>query len=182
MKEAILQLDKNIFFFFQGLRHPGVDYILGWPTVLGGTVLCLTLVLLGVLIFDRSGSRRKIPAVVVGILGANWITEWMKHVFARPRPFLFWENITVLFERPANHSFPSGHSAVIFAAAFLLSHFYGRKMRWMYAAAVWVAVTRLYVGVHYPTDLIAGAMVGTAWAYLTCRFVRFYAGGASAPQ
>lgn len=63
---------------------------------------------------------------------------------------------------------------VAFAAAFILSFYYPKKTRWFYGAAVWAAMTRVYVGVHYPSDLLAGALAGIFCGFTMCRLIRFY--------
>ena len=67
---------------------------------------------------------------------------------------------------PGGSSFPSGHTNASFAAAFALAKGFGKKGAWAYLVAALIAVSRLWVGVHYPTDVIAGAVCGTLCAWL----------------
>lgn len=86
----------------------------------------------------------------------------LKVLIARSRPFLVIEALTPLVNLPGSHSFPSGHSNSSFAAAFGMMK--GTPQRWLkvvlIALAVLMAFSRLYVGVHYPTDVLAGALEG----------------------
>jgi undecaprenyl-diphosphatase len=70
---------------------------------------------------------------------------------------------------PTDWSFPSGHAATSFAGATMLAHFLPRQRLLLYALAVAIAYSRVYVGVHYPVDVLAGAALGTAvgWAGIT---------------
>lgn len=170
MVPIIEQIDRSIFFYFQGLKHSWWDYVLTWPTAFGDALFALSLIVFGILIFDKTPfkSQRALVAVT-SILLTNGVVHLLKFLFNRPRPFLFWENIEVLFVKPISAAFPSGHAAIIFSVAFLLNHFYPRRMLWVYPVAIWVSLTRVYIGVHYPSDIVAGAILGIVCTCLTYR-------------
>lgn len=172
IKEMILSFDKSGLFFFQHLQRPWMDYFLAWPTYLGGTFQTLTLLTVGVLVFDKKKGLEKLSVALTGTLLTYWVSQWLKIFFHRPRPHILWPEIHVIFEKPLNDAFPSGHTAIIFTAAFLLNYLYPGKTRWTYAVAVWVAITRVYVGAHYPTDLIGGVITAFVCASLTWRVLK----------
>lgn len=173
LEETILNFDQSVFFFFQHLQRPWLDYFLAWPTRLGEAAIILSLLIPGILFFDKKKNCQSIPAAVVAILTVTWLFSVLKSFFQRPRPYVYWEHVNVLFQKPLDDSFPSGHTAIIFTAAFILAHYYPQKMRWTFGVAVWVALTRVYVGVHYPTDLLGGAILGAACAWFAWRLVAF---------
>ena len=169
IKTCVLDFDRSIFFFFQRLQRPWLDPVLAWPTGLGDWRILLPVLALGVLLLDKKKNPGSLAAVLVSVLSAEWANTWLKSLILRPRPYVYWEQVRVIFPVYPNTAFPSGHTAVIVAAAVALAHCYPKKAPWFYVAAVLVAVTRLYVGVHYPTDLFGGALVGAFCAILACR-------------
>jgi undecaprenyl-diphosphatase len=91
----------------------------------------------------------------------------LKHIFFRVRPCDAIAEITALIKHPKDSSFPSGHAAMSFAAAFGVRRGLGKKAGIAaYVLASLIAVSRLYVGVHYLTDVLCGALIGTACAAL----------------
>lgn len=86
----------------------------------------------------------------------------LKHLVARVRPFVVVDGLTALVTERDPNSFPSGHTSAAFAFVFAL--LFGVKKRWLQvllvAGAALMGCSRLYVGVHYPTDVLAGCVVG----------------------
>jgi undecaprenyl-diphosphatase len=107
--------------------------------------------------------RRPAIAVwtVAAVLSGEILADLGKLVVHRHRPF---EHQIGPSQR--THSFPSGHTTTAFAGATMLAWFAPRLAVPLYALAVLIGFSRLYLGVHYPTDVIAGAVLGTATALL----------------
>ena len=96
---------------------------------------------------------------------------FLKPLFARPRPCDLNTSITMLVARPHGHSFPSGHTASAFAAAFAL-WLQNRKLGVpALVLAAFIAFTRLYLYVHFPTDVLGGLVLGIALGALASRIV-----------
>ena len=105
------------------------------------------------------------------------INVTLKGVFSRPRPYVVEEAIRPLITNvSAYRSFPSGHSGGSFAAMFALYKWVPKKVGIpALVLAALVAFSRLYVGVHYPTDIIGGCIIGfmcSVWAYYVVQIVR----------
>lgn len=102
----------------------------------------------------------------------------LKNMVARARPFDVIEGLVPLIERPGDFSFPSGHSASSFAAAWVFFRkLPGRAgIPFLFLAAM-ISLLRLYVGVHYPSDVIVGIGVGIGLGYLAGRLEAYWAAG-----
>lgn len=111
-------------------------------------------------------SRRRFPlAASLGLLSAalgSMLAFGLKHSFDRARPPLATSEVDPLVATPASPSFPSGHAATAFAAAALVSSFHPRLRLPLYGLATLVALSRVYLGVHFWLDIIAGAALGVA--------------------
>lgn len=111
-------------------------------------------------------ASRRLPVLwtVPVVVGSDLVALAVKSVVDRPRPHL-----DPLVRVPTDWSFPSGHATTSFAGATMLAHFAPRWRPALYLLAAAIAFSRVYVGVHYPADVLAGAALGTAlgWAALT---------------
>jgi undecaprenyl-diphosphatase len=105
--------------------------------------------------------------VVAAVLTADLLADLGKLLVHRHRPYEH-----QLGPHQTSHSFPSGHSSTAFAGATMLAFFVPRWRVPLFALATLIALSRLYNGVHYPTDVLAGALLGTATALLLRAAVR----------
>ena len=122
---------------------------IGW--VAGGIALA---------ILGGPKGRRAGAATAVASLAATYIVQQrVKPLFRRVRPFVNRE-ATVVGVRPADHSFPSGHTASSFAAATALGMYYPKAAPLAYALATAVGTSRVHLGVHFPSDAAVGGVIG----------------------
>ena len=176
-------IDNTLFYFVnRTLSNPFFDWLM--PILSGNGVPWLLAVILGVPALLYFGSRRlKVCALfmlLVVALGDPLVIGTIKRSVARPRPFVTLPEARLFGEvgkgyvaplpdgsLPPNanrRSLPSAHAASLFAVTTVAFFFYRRSVRFMLPLAVGVAVSRVYNGVHYPSDITLGAILGTSYA------------------
>jgi undecaprenyl-diphosphatase len=108
---------------------------------------------------------------------SDLLANTLKTVFDRPRPFEVVPQPEPLINGTVASSFPSGHAATSAAGAVILSVLVGRGIwPWLAALALLIGFSRVYVGVHYPGDVLAGAALGAAVALGFVRLLRLTSG------
>lgn len=161
------RLDRSIFLLFN-LRghHPlWLDRIMWVSTQIGNGLAGL---LLGAL-FYYIGQRRLAIQTLLGILSLWLAVEITKAIIERTRPFLALEGSRIIGWRERGKSFPSGHtSQAFFMFTLMARHFHAGPLlgTLLFLIASTVAFTRIYVGAHYPRDVIAGAILGSVWGIM----------------
>jgi undecaprenyl-diphosphatase len=164
-------MDWSVFHLLNGsLRgHPFIaDGIEDFVTVWAVPVFVLAVCSLWFL--DRPGGRyRWKTALLAGLTSAALgllLSQVISHVWVRDRPFLAHPGETLLLVPPSHEpSFPSDHAVAAFALAFSVALMGGRRMgALMLAGASMIALSRVFVGLHYPGDIAGGALLGLASA------------------
>ncbi len=153
-------------FISEHFSSPFLDVIMKIITTLGNGgwfFIALTAVLL---IFKKT--RRFGIAMAISLIISTLITNLtLKPLIARPRPFDLKAGLDIKIALPSDSSFPSGHTTVAFSAAFSL-FFQNKKAGLpMLVLALFIAFSRLYFYVHFPTDILGGILVGLGAALLS---------------
>ncbi len=159
-------IDVAVFRFINGtLSNPFFDRLM--PFLSGNDFFVPALVLCGIALIWKGGKQGRIfllLAVITISFGDGWIVTSIKEAIARPRPFLDIADVNLLAGRGRSYSMPSSHTANWFAATMVAFMFYRRSWRFMLPGAVLVSFSRIYNGVHYPTDILVGAVLGAGYA------------------
>jgi membrane-associated phospholipid phosphatase len=158
------RIDVLVFDFIneRGNRPPWLDWIMLGFTQLGNGVFAYAVAFI---LFLRV---RHLLAyeLIFGNLTLWLMVELIKVLIGRTRPYSRLSAARVVGDKARGTSFPSGHTSQAFFMASLMSHYFHTGV-WiallLYAIALLVGVTRMYVGMHYPRDVLGGAILGTAW-------------------
>ncbi len=165
---ALLEWDAGVLLWIQeNMRTDLMTTIMKAITRLGDGG-CLWIVL--ALVFLVVGKTRKVGATSALALIITFVTVnlGIKNLVARTRPYEVVDGLINLVDKQKDFSFPSGHAAHAFAVGVVILVMMPKKIGVpVFIISVLMAYSRLYIGVHYPTDVIAGALLGTAIAFLS---------------
>lgn len=98
----------------------------------------------------------------------------LKPLFSRTRPYDFDTTIRTIIPHLKDGSFPSGHTLAAFAFSYVTCSFFVRLKPYLYGYSALMGFSRIYLCVHYPTDVIAGVVLGIAFGVLACKIYSFF--------
>lgn len=161
-----MDIELKFLDLLQTIHHPFLDTIMVFITRLGD--MGLVWILLAIILFLFPKTRK--VGIILGIaLCINFIlcNGLLKHTFARTRPCDINRSVSLLISRPDDFSFPSGHTSASFAAVTVLYMSNKKKLfKISFIIACFIAFSRMYLYVHYPSDIIGGIIVGVISGYL----------------
>ena len=159
-------IDTALFRFVnQSLANPVLDWLM--PRLAGHSLFAPALLVLGAWLVCKGGRRGRLLVLflaLVILLGDSLVCNTIKIALGRPRPCIALADARSLVGCSGSGSMPSAHAANWFAAVMVCFIFYRRSWRAMVPLATIVAFSRVYDGVHYPSDVIAGALLGAGYA------------------
>ena len=169
LKEALLRrmgplnaLDARIYLAVNEAPHPPWIDSLAWALAIvttGGWIWVVG-VLIAYLV-RIPDSWRAVKRLLPSVVGATWLIEYpIKAFFRRRRPFSAIVEALVIGKKPGSWSFPSGHTGSSFASAWVLSRIWPRQAPIFFGLASVVGFSRIYLGAHYPGDVVSGAALG----------------------
>ncbi len=164
----------DLLYWFQSLHNPILDKIVVVITSLGNAGIfwiLLTLVML-IVCKDKKVAWTSALALLFSLLVIN---IFLKNTVMRARPCWIDDTIPLLVKNPKDYSFPSGHSSASFASAVSIVQYAKYRKQGIAAVilAALIAVSRMYVFVHFPTDVFVGTILGIIEAILAGIIIRF---------
>ncbi|MBR7082005.1 MAG: phosphatase PAP2 family protein [Oscillospiraceae bacterium] len=164
MLHTIQNIDESLMLFIQeNLRFTPLNHLMRLFTYAGEMGAVWIILALFFIFIKKDG---KTGLLLLAGLAVGYVINdvVLKNLVARPRPFLDMPELTALVSPPSSYSFPSGHAASGFLSAYILAKSGGKRRGLFYLFAVVIALSRPYVGVHYVSDVLAGALLGTLTA------------------
>lgn len=171
----IKQWDRDLFIYLNGLGVERFDAF--WIFVTQeDTWIPLYILFFVLIIISHSGKN-----IIIGLLAflasfavSFGVTRLIKATIARARPnnVTEFKDVIRMLQEPSYYSFVSGHTSTSIAITTFLVLVLRKRWKWIYILYLWpflFATSRIYVGVHYPSDIIGGAIVG-----LICAFIIYY--------
>ena len=165
-------MDFKILYFLQSLRTDFLDQFMVIVTKLAGSYGQIWLVVAALLLIFKKTRKAGFTVLlsyalvfIIGQLG-------LKDLIARPRPCHLDETVALLVKRPSSYSCPSTHAAWAFAAAASIACFHKKGCILAFLAAALIAFSRLYMFVHFPSDVLIGCVLGVLCALASAPIVK----------
>lgn len=159
MVNLIQNFDSSLMYKAQELHNPILNNIMISFTKIGDLGL-VWLILALILLFFKKTRKAGILIYLSQLLNIIVVTI-LKNIIQRPRPFLTLTDLHPLISLPTSYSFPSGHASSAFAGALIIAYIFRQWIIPAYLVSFTIAFSRVYLGVHYPSDIIVGAIIGT---------------------
>ncbi|HBS60308.1 MAG TPA: phosphatase PAP2 family protein [Firmicutes bacterium] len=157
-------LDQQLFYRFNhSCRKYWLDTLMPWVTKLGGAVFTVVLNL----ILYQYGNMKLSTAAGAALLALTFshlAVQICKRVFTRPRPYLVFPNAHIIQTPLEDPSFPSGHTTAAFSLAIVYALFFPAMAIPLCLLASAVGFSRIYLGLHFPSDVLMGALLGAITA------------------
>lgn len=174
MWQTLNTFDSQILFWIQeNIRNDSATVFWEFMTDLGNTGLLWIFMALFLLLRKKTrqtGLAASLAIAINTVISNGILKLWV----ARPRPFLTYTDLTPMIPPPTDFSFPSGHTSCAFAVAFVLYEYLPKRYSIpILAVAAFIGLSRLYLGVHYPSDVLAGVLIGFAVAKIAVRLIQY---------
>ena len=160
--EWLYQIDLNLFYFInRTIANPFFDWLMPALTEIKFWYSAYLVGIVSLLIFGKKEGRIAVLLLLITIVVSDQISSTIiKHAIGRIRPCNVLEGVRLIYGTSGGLSFPSSHAVNNFAMVSLLSHFYKKFTPYLFVFAFLVALSRVYLGLHYPSDMLGGAIIG----------------------
>jgi membrane-associated phospholipid phosphatase/4-amino-4-deoxy-L-arabinose transferase-like glycosyltransferase len=169
--DTLISADLALFRLInQAWTNPLFDWLM--PVLSGNVFFKPAVAILAIGLIWKGGTRGRCYALVLALvlaIGEGLLTNGAKKTFQRPRPFVTHPETRLLVGKGGSFSMPSGHAGIWGAITMVTALYYRRSWRVLGPLAFGVGYSRCYLGVHYPTDVVAGWSFGALYGWLLAR-------------
>ena len=171
MLKILDSIDRSILVWIHENHIPVLNQVMSFITDADNWVLPILLLILYLGFFQGKKGKIALCLLIISLsLNDSICAQLLKPFFERVRPsHISIEGLNLLVSKGGKWSMPSNHASNMFSLAVILSYFYDRFKIPLFLLAIMIAISRVYVGVHYPGDVIVGALVGysISWIVIT---------------
>ena len=174
MMEFLNGIDVSLFYFInKTLANPVFDVAMPFITEVKHWYIFYAFMILWLLIKGGSRGRTLAVLLIIFVFAADQSSNFIKEYIGRLRPCKTLPDVNLLVGCAGSFSLPSNHAVNNFGAAYLFANFLPRFKVLAYVIACMMGLSRVFVGVHYPFDIIVGALYGTLIAFLLIYIFNF---------
>lgn len=175
MLDFIFELDKTLFIFINHLPHNSVsDLFFTFLSGIGTWGIIWFIIGTALFIWEEVEDKDKkgLTAIIIAVfISLVFVDGGLKNIVRRERPQFSVAETIVVSDNRDSYSFPSGHATLAFAGAYILSCTHKKWRQWYYLIAYLIAFSRIYLGKHYPSDVMIGAILGVLIGYYSIKLV-----------
>lgn len=166
--EFLYRKDERLFVYInKRIKCKVLDALMPRITHLGGAVFTM-LMCLCLYFFGQRDTKVAATEAFITLTGSQGVVQLFKNLIGRKRPYMVLPDVNTFWIKLLRDcSFPSGHTTAGFSLAVIFSIHFPGYSTFSYTLATMVGLSRIYTGMHYPSDVLSGAFLGTAFALLT---------------
>jgi undecaprenyl-diphosphatase len=170
MLDKIIGIDRSLFSAINHLPHYiYLDYFFAFLS--GVSYAGIVWFVIGIVLFiweEKKERRSLLSQIIAGYLSITFVDLILKNLFHRSRPEFRLPSTIVVFDMVNSFSFPSGHATIAFAMAYILSVKHKKWSVAYFLLAFLIGFSRIYLGKHYPSDIVIGSFLGMCIGILSC--------------